>query len=58
MKLKFILLCAVPLTQAAVAPARDIQIFIVTEVCYQYVDSGFKSVGGVSGMGAVIPKAP
>ena len=58
MKLKFILLCAAPLTRAAVTPARDIQIFIVTEVCYQYVDSGFKSVGGVSGMGALIQKAP
>jgi len=58
MKLKFILLCAASLTQAAVAPARDIQIFIVTEVCYQYVDSDFKSVGGVSGMGALIQKAP
>ena len=34
MKLKFILLCAVPLTQAAVAPARNMQIFIVTGVCY------------------------
>ena len=34
MKLKFILLCAAPLTQVAVAPARDIQIFIVTGVCY------------------------
>ena len=34
MKLKFILLCPAPLTRAAVAPACDIQIFIVTGVCY------------------------
>lgn len=34
MKLKFILLCTALLTWAAVTPARDIQIFIVTGMCY------------------------
>ena len=58
MKLKFILLCAAPLTWAADTSARNIQNLIVTGMCYWYVDKDFKSVGGVSGIGAVIPKAP